>query len=680
MRIVRAALVGLVCAAFATPALAQRDHFMCYAVKQSKNFNAFGKTDATKKLFASIDDVLGIVNPQGLDPSSVPGESATFQLKKLKDVCVAANKNDEGFVNPSAALTTYQISRQKGQCQGDPGKACKGDADCGGDAPCNPLDKFNGKLDRNLSVRVADQFTDLRLDFGKEVMAFVPATRSGGSFVGVPAGEEHYKCYAVKPTKASCVGGANHGGACKDATSCPGGSCVANKKFPKETHPAGLSASIADTFGGIFDPTDPEKPMGLSKLRMFCQSADKKLVGNPVENRLAPQAGLLCYSGKTAKAACDGGSNDNAPCKKDVDCPDGVCRAEQGFDKKSGAVLANYVEDQVFQHRLDIAKEGVFCIPACRGVTGFSPNNLTSHISHLAIGTSGAHAALSGLPRGVDVDGNPSTWAPLDEDPTGGIDNMLQGIGGLLNGLLQEQLDNGGFTLLFQASHLGNGPNTISGFIGELASPAGCSVGTPPAALDPGNPATPCNYFGDKSSIEFDIDGTCEKSAIITLDVNVSGYTPSPGVATVSGGGPGNEFTLALAFGNASFDVTAENVIVNATATHTGSEISEIKGILGGGVNHAELVASVAALPNACNGGVNDGDPCTTNANCPGGVCELIGGFTAVNLANFIYTAFPPDLDLNAVDGNHPFMPPQNESVSLGLLFRATKSNVLGFK
>lgn len=680
MRVVRAALVGLVCAAFATPALAQRDHFMCYAVKQSKNFNAFGKTEATKKLFASLDDVLDLSNPQGLDPSSVPGESATFQLKKLKEVCVAANKNDEGFVNPNAALTTFQISRQKGQCQGDPGKACKGDADCGGDAPCIALDKFNGKLDRNLSVRVADQLSDLRVDFGKEVMAFVPATRSGVSFGGVPAGEEHYKCYAVKPTKASCVGGTNHGGACKDVFACPGGSCVANKKFPKETHPGGLSASVADVFGGIFDPTDPEKPMGLSKVRMFCQSADKKLVGVGVESRLAPQAGLLCYSGKVAKAACDGGANNNAPCKKVDDCPGGICRAEQGFDKKSGAVLSNFVEDQVFQHRLDVAKEGVFCIPACRGVTGFEPTALTSHISQLALGPDGAHAALSGLPRGVNVDGDLGTYAPFDQDPTGGIDNMLQGLGGILNPVLQEQLDSGGFTLLFQASHLANGPITISGFTGELANPAGCPVGTPPAAIDPGNPATPCSYFGDNTSIDFDLDTTCNKQPVISLDVNVSGYTPSPGIANVTGGGPGNNFTLSIPFGDTSFEITAENVVVNATATHTGSEISEIKGVLGGGVNHADLVSTIATLPNSCNGGTNDGDACTTNGDCPGGVCELLGGFTAAGLSSFIYNAFPPDLDLNAIDGNHPFMPPQNESVSLGLLFRATKANVLAFQ
>lgn len=677
MRVVRVAFVGLICAAFATPALAQRDHFMCYAVKQSKGFNAFGKTDATKKLYAAIDDVLDGSNPQGLDPASVPAASGTYQMKKIKDVCIVADKNGEGVSNPGTLLTTYQLSPQKGQCVGDPAVPCKSDADCGANAPCLAIPKFDKKDPRNQSVRVADQLVDLRVDFGKEVMAFVPATGSPSSFQGVPAGEEHYKCYSIKPTKASCVGGVNAGGACKDSSACPGGSCVANPKFPKETHPSGLAVSFMDGFTGIFDPTDPEKPMALSKLRMFCQAADKKLVSNPLEVRNEQQAGMLCYSGKTAKLACDGGTNNNAPCKKDVDCPGGSCRIEGLFDKKNAAMLGNFVEDQLFQHRLDVAKEGLFCVPACRGVTGDELNDLTSHISQLALGPDGAHAALAGLPRGVNVDSDLGTFTPFDQDPTGGIDNQLQGIGGILNSVLQETLDDGGFGLLFQASALANGPINIKGFTGDLAPTPGCPVGTPPAALDPGNPATPCNYLADSSGFPLDYLGSCRKDPVISLDVNVSGYTPAPGTASVTGGGPGNDFTLSIPFGNNSFDITATNVIVNATATHNGTSISEIKGVLGGAVNHADLVATVAALPNACVGGVNDGDQCSNLGDCPGGTsCELLAGYTAAALSNFLAFGFPPDLDLDpVVDGM--FGP--HESISLGLLFRATKANVLGF-
>lgn len=685
--VVSAGLAGM---AIALPASAQRDHFMCYAAKPSKGLPAYGKTDATKKLYAAISDVLDPNNPQGLNPDDVPAASGTYQMKKVKDVCFAADKNEEGVTNPNAALVTYQISPQKGQCQGDPAIPCKKDENCGAFAPCNGISKFDKKAGRNQSVRVGDQLVDLRVDFGKEVMAFVPAARDANAPVVAPAGGEHYKCYSVKPTKNSCVGGSNDGGFCKKAglaDGCPGGMCTANKKFPKETHPDGLVASFADGVTQFFDPNDPEKPIQLGKLRMFCQAADKKLVGNPAELRGEQEAGLLCYSGKTAKLACNGGPQDNQPCKKDTDCPIGSCRAEGAFDKKNGEVLGNFVADQLFAHRLDVAKEGIFCIPACRGIEDFALNSdLLAHITHLALGPAAAHAALSGLPRGVDVDENPATEAP--EGNGDGLDNQLEGLGGMLNGLLQEQIDDGGFTLLFQTSQLGVGTARISGFTGSLASPAGCTVGTPPAPRDPGNPATPCTYRASRSAFSVDGADSCDQKAIISLDLDVSEFAPPvAGQRRVSGGGPGNEFTLSLPFSGASFAVKAKNVRVDATIYYSGSVLQEIKGTLGGGINHQSLVAAVAALPNTCNGGTRDGLECTTSADCPGGGnCELLLGNTAADLSQVIGILFPPDLDLDPdVDGLiydfglEEFVPIPEESVSVGLLFRATNANQAGW-
>jgi len=667
MRVLRAAFAGLVCAAVATPAFAQRDPFMSYAVKPTKDQPAYGKTVDTKKLFAFFNDVLEPGNPQDLAGADVPGGENSFQVKKVKALCAPADVSGAAPTDADTHYVAYQVSAQKGYCLNDFAIPCKENADCGM-GTCALVDKFDKKSVRNTSVRIGDDFVDLRVDFAKELMALVPATYDGAAHQGVPAGEEHYKCYAVKPTKASCVGGSNNGQSCKDVTNCPGGgTCVKNPKFPKETHPSGLSASITDQFTGLSDPTDPEKTFVLSKLAMFCQATDQKLASLPDEFRSEQQAGLICYKGKAVKLACDGGSKDNLPCKKDIDCDGNPCREEPKFDKANPALLGRYVEDGLFEHRLEVAKEDVFCMPACRGMSFDYFNGLASHITHLALGPNGAPAALNGLPRGVNVDGDLGTWVPNDEDPTGGIDNMLQGLGGILNPLLTEQLDTGGFTLLFQASALANGSVTISGFTGELADDPGCPVGTPPAAIDPGNPATPCNY----TTVAYDTRGTCDDRPIISLDVNVSGAETAP-TATASGGGPGNNFTLDIPFGDEAFQITAENVIVQATITHNLVGIDEIKGVLGGGVNHANLVAAVGALPNSCNGGANDGDECVNNAGCPGGTCELVGGFTAANLAAFIQGAFPPDLDLHPLeDGIYD----ARESVSIGLLFRATKAN-----
>lgn len=681
-RLIAAAVaVGVVVLA-AHPAWAQRDHFMCYAAKQSKGFPAFGKVEP-KKVYAALDDVLGLSNPQGLNPADFPGSAGTYQIKKIKDVCLAANKNGEGVSDPDAALVAYQVSPQKGQCDGDPAIPCKKDEDCGVSGPCSALGKFDKKNPKNQSVRVGDQLVDLRVDFGKEVMALIPADRSTSGFAPSAPGGEHYKCYSIKPTKSSCVGGGNAGGFCKKAGSvegCPGGMCVANPKFPKETHPSGLGASFADEVSAFFDPADPEKPIVLGKLRMFCQATDKKLVANAVELRDDQQAGLLCYSGKTSKLACNGGPRDNEPCKKDTDCPIGACRPEGLFDKKNSELLGNFVKDQMFDHRLDVAKEGVFCIPACRGIEDFQLNSLVSHVTHLSLGPAGG--PLAGLPRGMNVDNNGATSAPADAGD--GIDNQLQGLGGLLNGLLQEQLDEGGINLLFQLSSLtAPGSARVTGFTGSMASPAGCTVGTPPAPRDPGNSATPCNYTGSRSSFTVDGADSCEQKGIISLDLTSSFVNANE--FTLSGGGPGNQFSLALPFAGASFSITAKNVVVSATVQHDGSSVNQIRGVLGGGINHAALVAAVAALPNSCNGGPNDGQTCNVASDCPSGVCELLLGNTADDLSTVIGILFPPDLDLDPdVDGllfnfeTEEFEPIPQESVSVGLLFRSTKAIAVG--
>ena len=678
MRVLRTVLAVGVCALVASPALAVRDHYMCYKAKQTKDQPRFGKTDLTKKLYAALDDILDPNNTQDLDPNSVPGVSTTVQMKKVKDLCLPAALDGFAFEDVDTSYVMYQVKSQKGQCSGDAAIPCKE----GKDEPCIEaaagvcvgIPKFDKKDPQNTGVRLVDRYVDVRVDFAKEVMALVPSNADSGSFPGAPVGKEHFKCYSVKPAKSSCVGGDDDGETCKDSSTCGGGgSCVKNLKFPKETNPDGIFASFEDGVTPIFDGSDPEKALALSKLKMFCQATDKKLVGDGIELRNEQQAGLLCYAAKAAKAACDGGDNDNLPCKKDVDCPDGSCRVEPKLDKKDSAVIGTYVEDELFEHRLDINKEDMFCTTACRGYENFAFNDLVAHVTSLQ---------FAPLDVGVNIDGL-STCAPSGCNPALGVDNQLGNalLSGIVNPLLAEQLDEGSINVMFQLEELVDGNVRIAGFLGELDATPGCAVGdanNPP--IDPGNPSDPCNYIADLDGFTDGLRTTCTEDPLIALDVTLAGTGTTPS-ASASGGGPGSNFTLDIPLGDDTFTVTAQNVLVDATLTHDGSDISEITGVLGGGVNHALLVTAIASLPSECFGGTFDGEPCVSSATCGGGSCQLSDTvpFSSQDLALVVSGGIPPDLDLDPNDapGTNPGCP-ACESVSLNLQFTATEAIITG--
>lgn len=696
------ALATLVAVVGAAQAQEDRDAVFCYKVKQSKNFDKFGKTDATKKTYARIDDIIDVSNPQGLVPAEVPGVEFNYQVKKVKELCVPADVDAEGLSDASTHWMMYQIKQQKGECDGDPAVPCKKDDDCveaGAGSLCTvyketATPKFDKKDPTNTSVRVQDRYTDIRLDFAKEAMVMAPATEDGAAFQGVPSGEEHYKCYAVKPTKKACTEASpsNALGACKGEEDCGGTKkltefCQKLPKFPKETHQDGrLWSSSADSFQADQDPNEPEKTFDLKKIKMFCQSAESELVGAAASLVNEPQAGLLCYQAKLSGGKCtaDAPENPLGSCKAEEQCGGEkkvttYCqkKADPKFDKKDPDTLARFVEDEYFQHRIDVAKEDLLCLPACRGANDIVPfafNDLVAHVTSLQ---------FAPVDVGVNVDGQP-TCQPAGCNPALGIDNALglPFLTGIINPLLSEQIDTGSINLLFQLDQLVDGNVTISGFLGNLDLPTGCANGDPNnPPVDPGNPADPCNYLADSGSFTDPLRTNCtEEEALISLDVALSGAGTAP-TATAQGGGPGNDFTLNIPLGGQSFQITAQNVLVDATVTHDTSDVSEITGVLGGGVNHQALIDAVSSIPGECSGGSNDGGTCTNDAQCPGGACYLSESitFSPEALAQTIGLLIPPDLDLDPNDspGTNGGCP-ACESVSLNLAFEATEALVTG--
>lgn len=666
----------------ASPVLAELENYMCYRVKPSAGAERFGKTEATQRVYVALDDSLALANPQGLDPNAIPGTPGTYQAKKVTEICLPASVDGHPAGGDGAMRVMYQLRSQRGHCADDPAVGCRRDVHCApdGSVGCVAIPRFQNREPRNQSVRVVDAHVDLRLDFSREAMALLPASgvpAALGDWIGVPESGDVLKCYFVKPTRASCVGGAHAGEGCRRDGDCPDGVCGLNLKFPRRTHPEGLAVHVGDGLSELFDPDDPGRPVDLKRVRMFCQSADAKLGADPVQTvaRSEPAAGLLCYVGRSGRAACDGGPQDKRPCRRDSDCPDGSCRPEPRFDKRDPSVAGVFVEDALFQHRFDGVREGLFCSEACRGVDDFVLNDLLLHVTHLAVGPQGAAPALAGLERGVDVDANSGTHAPQSESADG-LDNQLMGLGSILNGLLQEQIDRGGLTFLLQAEQFTDGTVTLNGFPGNLAADPGCTAGGDPDPLDPGDPDDPCRYTANASAFVVDIGGSCRTRPPFSLDLNVSGtQIEPPGVVEGTSDGPGRELTLALPLAGQELSLVIREVGARAEFVHDGATISEVRGVIGGGLNHADLVDAVAALPNTCDGGSNDSAVCLDDGDCPDAACVLAPPFTAQALANFIHDTFPPDLDLDPdLDGDHPGADAANESVSIGLLFRATRA------
>ena len=717
----------------------QRDSVMCYKIKPTKSACNGGSNDGApckkddecpsgvcerlpkfvKGINVGLDDTLDPNNIQGLDPAAFPGEDFTYDVKKVKEVCAPAILDGAAIGDPNGIDGThwimYQIKQSKGVCGGDSGRACKKLDDCLSCAVSGPCFEFDSKFDkkdpRNTGVRIRDAFNDIRVDFGKEDMLMAPASEDSAGFLSPPSSSEFYKCYKVKPSKGVCTGGPIEGEACKKDVDCNGGTCVKPPKFPKETHPDGLSASIVDQFTTLQDPNDPEKTFDVRKIKMFCQAVDKKSLHVPEDLRIAEQAGLMCYQVKGSKKKCAATSPLNAlkSCKKEEQCG-GIKKVTQlcveldsKFDKKDPAVLGRYVQDDIFSlgHRLDVAKEDLFCTPGCRGFGDFELTNLHAHVTGLALG-------LDGNPgSGVDVDGNAGTCAPAS-NCSGGIDNQLAAISGILNPVIVEQLESASLKLLFQADDLINGSTIISGFTGALAAAPGCAAGDPndpnTYPVDPGNPADPCDYTADASSFFPDVRSTCKENALISLPVDITGADTAPS-ATATGGGPSSSFTLNLPFGDGNFTVTAAGVKVDADITHDTTDISEITGVLGGAVEHAVLVEAVASIQDTCIGGPNDQQDCepTDIGTCPApGSCQLSDSipFNSESLAAFIQGSFPPDLDFgpggNCIGGSNASEPcdvladcpdqsggtscDPRESISLGLQFTATEANVTGIE
>jgi hypothetical protein len=149
-------------------------------------------------------------------------ESGSYVVVKGKQLCVPANNNGSGIVDPVTHLRSYQIRPASG----------------------------TPRHQRQLGVKVENAFGELHVDTVKPDLLLVPANKDLDSPPPMPDPQlhdvDHYKCYKIKVT--------------------PG-----TPPFPK-----GVAASLSDQF------TNPPKSLLLKKPRHLCNPVEKN--GEPIKN------------------------------------------------------------------------------------------------------------------------------------------------------------------------------------------------------------------------------------------------------------------------------------------------------------------------------------------------------------------------------------------------------------
>jgi hypothetical protein len=708
---------------FAVAASAEsREHTVCYAAKPVKKACNAVSSSAGAVCEEDIDcpGAGGLCEKQGKFPKGLfaalnddtgpftVGEDKTFEVKKVKQVCVPVDKNDEGIDDPDTFWVTYGLKQAKAYCNGGTniGKSCKTDdpSTCTG-GTCiaqNPFDKAAAK---NVNIFVDDQYTNIRVNASKVDLLMVPASLCDGNndaacvsgANAAPTGEEHYKCYKAGATKKVCAAGAvNEFQACDDDAGCGNAvdACVGLAKFAK-----GQSATATDSVPGL----NSNRAFNISKITHLCKAVEKTPAGGSPEGAVNPDSRLLCYKSKGAGGRCVGGVRADLACKDNDDCPSSTCSLQAKYDKENALAQGLYVNDQFDMvagstptettdyHRLNLTKEEMFCMPACE-----DPDLIPASFTDDVVRAVTLEIPSSGNPGdGQDVDNDGGTCAPSG-NCSGGIDNAFGFITGIvpdLNTALQDAVDSGSINIVLELDQFANGSQVANGYTAQLDSPAGCT--------DQADGGQVCNY-----AVSYNIDNaSCGIEAPIEFPVTIGGLPGSP--ATVGGGGIGSDLELDLPLGETPLTINVRNVKVGATVVHSGGTISTAAGSLGGALHHRELKAAIRSLPEGiCDGGSNSGDPCTPDTaedDCDSDTCNTmyLVGFDRETVAGLPELFLTRDIDLDGertceggsnagepctVQGFDPVCPDDTPSVncddfdsySVGLKFTAIDAAISG--
>ncbi len=560
---------------------APRDPYSCYRAKTG---------DSGIRFTAKFTDPLR----SGIHLDDAFGET-TFGVRKLEWACTAAAVGQGSVADPDSGFLGYRLRRIRKRCA--PGAfnelaSCTRDENCAG-APCVPAPPFDRTNASNRAVHLVDAFGTARMDLLRPDILLVPASHAPAN-AGAPLPDpgaapaeqrelDSYTCYRANPTRKVCASDApfNPNGYCARDSDCATppdfADLVSDACRPAPRHDRSTSVYTADSVAGA-------RTYRLPRTSHVCSAADKD-----GEGMVDDRARMSCYVARETRRCRAGTNNEFAACRRDVDCgpaqSPGSCVRDAKFDQKDPDHRNLFFNDgldflasanvSIDHHRLDLVRPAIFCTPACE----LPPREVALSpfvVQAASVGISSTQEAT----RGLDVDGDPATCAPLIPgvcDPAAnasdGVDNALTGLAGALNQALGAALAQRGLVLLFELDSFVDGPVDVRAvLVAPDPNDASCDIQ---------NPNSPCTFIASASSLTADLDDGCRGVVRTAVPVTLTG-TGYPGEAKVTGQAVGSEIEIVLPIGVDGVVLKLRDVIVDAVLAHDTQLISAVGGILGG--------------------------------------------------------------------------------------------------
>ncbi len=284
------------------------------------------------------------------------------------------------------------------------------------------------------------------------------------------------------------------------------------------------------------------------------------------QNTAVCDDGDACTSKDTcAKGACAG---------KVSDCDDKNACTTDACDKSKGCVHAatnagKPCDDGDVCSKNDTCQSG-----KCVGTGGCA---CTPKFSQVAAKVTDIKVGKGGQPgEGLDLDGNAKTCAP-SSSCTGGIDNALGALAGLVNGQLDKPVQDGSILVLVELIDFKQGPVKAAVHLGTV---------------DPSNKTCDfqkqtCKYLAAQSLLD---PVTCASKAVL------SGKLVGTKL-TVGAKGEGFPVGLPLQDG-VNLNLMLYDLQLVGTVVTSGGKLTSMTGILGAAVLKADLEKAIDALPN----------------------------------------------------------------------------------
>ena len=368
-------------------------------------------------------------------------------------------------------------------------------------------------------------------------------------------------------SEAAC----SDGDACTADDVCAGGACKSGGKANCDDGNACTIDLCKPAAGCVHLPTQSPCCTGQTSI---CDD------GNPCTTDLCdPKTSGCSKAFNTAVCSDDDACTDKDTCAagkcvgKVSTCDDKNSCTSDACDKSKGCVHAATNDGKACDDGDACSKKDTCQGGKCAGTGGcactptFSPT--AAKVVDLKIGKGAA------VGEGLDLDNNPKTCAPKSSC-TGGIDNALGALAGLVNGQLDKPVASGSIMLLVEFLGFKQGPVEVAIHQGQL---------------DPSNKTCDhqkqtCKYWADTSLID---PVTCAPKA--SLKGTLVG-------SKLTAGGKGTNFPFVLPLQDGvNLNLTLYDLQLVGTVTTTNGKLTGMTAILGGAVLKSDLEKAIDALP-----------------------------------------------------------------------------------